>query len=118
MSWHQQAPVRLQPCWLWRHMRQLVTPPPLLCVWRRPDDAPHYEGADSDTLFPAGSLEMDDPGHPTDVAGGAKDVQAAVVRPEAKPYMNIKNGRWVPPSKSQAEAMMGQLSQMGPDEGV
>lgn len=83
-----------------------------------PDDTPHYEGADSDTLFPVGSLEMDDPGHPTDVAGGAKDVQAAVVRPEARPYMNIKNGRWVPPSKSQAEAMMGQLSQMGPDEGV
>jgi hypothetical protein len=59
----------------------------------RCDDAPHYEGADSDTLFPPGCLEMDDPGHPTDVHGG-KDVQAAVVRPEAKPYMNIKVSHW------------------------
>jgi hypothetical protein len=66
----------------------------LLLAAPRVDDAPHYEGADSDTLFPPGSLEMDDPGHPTDVGG--KDVQAAVVRPEAKPYMNIKvSQEWV-----------------------
>lgn len=56
----------------------------------RVDDAPHYEGADSDTLFPPGSLELDDPGHPTELSGqGGKDMQAAVTRPEAKPYMNI-----------------------------
>jgi hypothetical protein len=33
---------------------------------------------------------MDDPGHPTDIAGAGKDTQSAAVRPEAKPYMNIK----------------------------
>jgi hypothetical protein len=82
------------------------------------DEAPHYEGADSDTLFPAGGLEMDDPGHPTDIAGAGKDTQSAAVRPEAKPYMNIKNGRWVPPSKAEAEDMMKHHANMGTDEGV
>jgi hypothetical protein len=82
------------------------------------DDTPHYEGADSDTLFPAGGLELDDPGHPTDIAGPGKDTQSAAMRPEAKPYMNIKNGRWVPPSKAEAEDMMSHHANMGTDEGV
>jgi len=30
----------------------------------------------------------------------------------------MQRGKWVPPSKAEAERMMGQLSQMGPDEGV
>lgn len=98
----------------------------------RPDAAPAaaegdndargvYEGAiDSDeAMFPAGSLEMDDPGHPAEVnAGAGLDQQAAVVRPEKKPFMNIVNGRWVPPSKADANHMLGMLSTMGPDEGV
>lgn len=32
---------------------------------------------------------MDDPGHPSELAG-VKDMQAAVERPQPKPYMNIK----------------------------
>lgn len=73
---HPPSPTRM--CWLLRVF--------FSCL--RSDESPHYEGADSDTLYPPGSLEMDDPGHPTDIA--QPDLQGKVLRPEAKPYMNIQ----------------------------
>jgi hypothetical protein len=37
---------------------------------------------------------------------------------ERRPYMNIVNGRWVPPSREESEAMMRGSYDMGPDEGL
>lgn len=73
----------------------LSFPRPAAATGADDDDAPHFEGADSDNTtlsLPPGSLELDDPGHPTDIISSSDnnvDVQAAVTRPQRKPYMNI-----------------------------